>query len=172
MAKFKYCPDCGELLKERRLGDEGMVPWCTRCSKPWFPVFPAAIIALVYDENGEVLLLRQGYISDRYSNLVSGYIKPGESAEETAVREILEETGQVVEELHPAFTNWFARKEMMMIGYFARVRRRALRLSVEVDSAEWSLPGDALGKVHPTPTSTSRMLVEAYLKFGSNEKGS
>lgn len=160
--KFRYCPDCGSRLGMRELGDEGNVPWCDRCGKPWFPMFPAAIIALVYNEKGEVLLLRQGYISSQYSNLVSGYVKPGESCEETAIREIEEETGQIVEELRPAFTNWFARKEMMMVGYYARVKERPLRLSVEVDSAEWTSPEEALSKVHPQPTSTSRMLVDRF----------
>lgn len=165
--EFKYCPDCGTLLSARELGDEGMVPWCDKCDKPWFPVFPSAIIALVYNEKGEVLLLRQEYISHQYANLVSGYIKPGESAEETAIREIEEETGQIVEELRPAFTNWFAKKDMMMIGFFARVTSRPVKLSSEVDSAEWCDPLEALGKVHPYPTSTSRLLVEAYNRLPS-----
>lgn len=160
---FKYCPDCGEKLVGRELGDEGLVPWCERCHKPWFPMFASAIIALVYNEYGEVLLLRQGYISTQYANLVSGYIKPGENAEETSIREIFEETGQVVEELTPVLTNWFAKKDMMMLGYFAKVNKRELKLSVEVDSAEWVKAEDALALVHPFPTSTSRILVEKFL---------
>ena len=79
--KFTYCPDCGSLLTHRDLGDEVGVPWCDRCDKPWFPVFPVAVIALVYNDAGEVLLLRQNYISSEFCNLVSGYILPGEDAE-------------------------------------------------------------------------------------------
>lgn len=161
--KFIYCPECGAKLTTRNLGDEGAVPWCDNCDKPWFPLFPSAIIALVYNENNEVLLLRQSYISQEFCNLVSGYIKPGESAEETAVREILEETGQIVEKLTPVFTNWFAKKEMMMLGYFAKVTAKPLQLSIEVDSAEWATPEQALKMVHPTPTSTSRLLVQEFL---------
>lgn len=161
--KFSYCPDCGAKLSTRELGDEGEVAWCDVCDKPWFPVFPCAIIALVYNEENEILLLRQSYISDQYCNLVSGYIKPGENAEETAVREIFEETGQVVDELIPFRTNWFAKKEMMMVGYFAKVRKRPVILSSEVDSAAWVPAEKALGMVHPYSTSTSRILVQAFL---------
>ncbi len=161
--RFKYCPDCGNKLTERELGDEGLVPWCEKCDKPWFDVFPCAIIALVHDGKGNVLLLRQNYISEKYCNLVSGYITPGESAEETAIREIFEETGQKVEELKLVCTNWFERKQMMMIGFFARVNPAPLHLSVEVDSAEWVPASEAPGLVHPQPTSTSRLLTTLFL---------
>ena len=119
--KFTYCPDCGALLSGRPLGDEGVVPWCETCGKPWFDMFPTAVIALVHDAAGEVLLLRQSYISTEFCNLVSGYIKPGEDAETTARREILEETGQEVISLEPVCTRWFPKKQMLMIGFFARV---------------------------------------------------
>lgn len=163
--RFLYCPDCGARLSERVLGDEGAVPWCEGCGKPWFEMFPVATIALVHDERGRVLLLRQNYISTKFHNLVSGYVKPGESAEETAVREILEETGQVVEELTPALTRWFPKKEMLMLGFYARVTARPLALSSEVDAAEWHEPTPGLlDLLSPLPTSTARALTEAYLK--------
>lgn len=162
--RFKYCPECGHKLTERELGDEGLVPWCDECDKPWFDMFPVATISLVYNEKGEVLLLRQGYISNQFHNLVSGYVTPGESAEECAVREIMEETGQKVEELELAMTNWFARKDMMMIGFFAKVKASPLHLSVEVDSAGWYKPYEILDMVSNRPGATSRLLCEEYLR--------
>lgn len=162
--KFSYCPDCGSKLELRQLGDEKDVPWCVKCAKPWFPVFPCAIIALVYDENNRVLLLRQNYISPVFRNLVSGYIVPGERAEETMVREIKEETGLDVEEWKLRGTWWFARKEMMMIGFMARVRAGALRLSQEVDGASWHTAEEAVGLVHQRPESVSRILTAMFLE--------
>lgn len=161
--KFTYCPDCGTRLSARELGDEGMVPWCDRCSRPWFDMFPTAVIALVHDGAGRVLLLRQNYISTEFCNLVSGYIKPGEDAETTARREILEETGQEVLELEPVCTRWFPKKQMLMIGFFARVEPHPLHLSGEVDSAAWHPAAEILPLLHQTPTSTSRALALAYL---------
>lgn len=160
--RFKYCPDCGAPLTGRELGDEGVVEWCERCAKPWFPIFPTAVIALVHNEKGEVLLLHQDYISHDFCNLVSGYIKPGENAEETAVREIMEETGQEVELLEPVCTTWFPRKEMLMVGFFARVTARPLRLSSEVDSAAWHRPDEILALVSNRPGSAARALCERF----------
>lgn len=162
--RFTYCPDCGALLSERQLGDEGAVAWCDACAKPWFEVFPTAAIALVYDEHGRVLLLKQNYISNRFHNLISGYIKPGESAEVTAKREIFEETGQVVEELRIVMTRWFPKKEMLMVGFFARVNERPLILSDEVDAAEWYSPEEVLSRLSDSPHSAARPLAELFLR--------
>lgn len=110
--EFSYCPDCGARLERRSLGDEIGVPWCVCCGRPWFAMFLVAVIALVYNDSGEVLLLRQNYISTEFHNLVSGYVKPGEDAESCVVREIMEETGLEVDSVRLVFTDWFAKKRV------------------------------------------------------------
>lgn len=163
--RFKYCPDCGALLTARDLGDDKDVPWCGNCSKPWFDMFSTCIIALVHDRNGRVLLLHQGYISQKYANLVSGYMTPGESAEECACREIREETGLTVTSLSIEGTHWFPKKGLLMIGFFAEVADGDLRLSSEVDSAEWVSAADAPSLVHPlNGTSVSAILTHRFAK--------
>lgn len=166
--KFKFCPDCGQPLVEKKLGDETGVPWCIDCGKPWFPLFPSAIIALIYNDKNEVLLLRQNYISQRFHNLVSGYIVPGESAEECAIREIYEETGIEVDNLQLVLTSWFAKKDIMMIGFFAHASQTELKLSSEVDSAEWMAANCILNHLSNNSGSTSRLLAEKYLQECSN----
>lgn len=164
--RFKHCPDCGAPLSSRDLGDDIGVPWCDQCGKPWFDMFPTCIIALVYNSAGKVLLLRQSYISEVYRNLVSGYMQPGESAEQTAVREILEETGLEVEKLTPAGTYWFARKGMLMIGFLALVNDScSLKTSSEVDAASWHDASEAVNLVHPTG-SVSHTLCSLFLQSG------
>lgn len=162
---FRYCPDCGALLSSRDLGDDRNIPWCDNCGKPWFPMFPTCVISLVHNSRGEVLLLHQNYISARYANLVSGYMQPGETAEEAAVREIREETGLEVVSLRQAGTYWFAKKEMLMIGFTALVADEPeVKLSCEVDSAEWCKAPEAIAKVHPEG-SVSYTLCALYLNM-------
>lgn len=160
--KFTYCPHCGTKLIEKEIGDEGMVPYCDNCRQPMFEMFSTCIIALVVNEHDEALLLRQNYISDHYWNLVSGYMKPGERAEETAAREIAEETGLVIDSIEFAGTYWFEKKGLLMIGFFARAKKQELKLSGEVDAAEWVPVRDALGMVHPEG-SVSHTLVSKIL---------
>lgn len=148
--RFKYCPQCGSLLEGRILGDEGEVPWCFRCDRPWFDMFSTCVISLVHDNHDRVLLLHQGYIHARYLNLVSGYMTPGENAQSAAIREIQEETGLTVDNIEMVGTWWFARKDMLMIGFIAGITDPGeLKISSEVDSASWHTAFEAVGLVHP-----------------------
>lgn len=161
--KFTYCPDCGSRLSPRLIGDEGEVPYCEQCQKPLFDMFSTCIIALVVNEKGEAALLRQGYLSDAYRTLVSGYMKPGENAEEAALREIQEEIGIRAETLTFTGTYWFEKKDMLMIGFIAGCRKKEFILSQEVDEASWVPVEKALSLVHPG-RSISRLLLEACLR--------
>lgn len=136
--RYKYCPLCGEKLREKEAGDDGKIPFCLHCSKYWFDSFESCVIVLVYNEYNEIVLCRQGYLSDRYTSFTSGYIVTGETAEETAIREVKEELGLDVQTLEYAGTYWFAKREQLMHGFLAYVPKAELVLSDEIDSAEWT----------------------------------
>ena len=135
--RYKYCPLCGEKLTEIHAGDDGMVPYCSACDKRWFDSFQSCAIVLTYNEYDEIVLCRQGYMSDKYTTLTSGFMVPGETAEETAVREVKEELGLDLEKLTYAGTCWFAKGDMLMHGFIGFAYKKPLSLSEEVDSAEW-----------------------------------
>lgn len=163
--RFKYCPECGEKLTMKPIGDEGDVPFCSGCRRPWFDMFSSAVIVLVVNELGEAALLRQDYLSTEHRVLVSGYVKPGETAEETARREVAEEIGIELTDSRLVGTYWFAKKDMMMIGFIARAEKAEFALSGEVDGAEWVAVEEAIKLVHPRG-SVSFALLEEYLKRG------
>ena len=160
--KFKYCPDCGARLTGKEMGDEGAVPYCGCCGRPWFDIFSMCIIALVVNENGEAALLKQKYISEKYFNLISGFMKPGESAENAAVREIGEETGIKPESMELTGTYWSDQEDILMIGFIVRAKKTDFILSREVDGAEWTAAEDAVKRVKQG--SISEVLLKEYLK--------
>lgn len=163
--RFSYCPFCGAKLGMRVCGDEGEVPYCDRCSRPWFDMFSSAAIILVVNGEGKVALLDQSYLSTEYKNLVSGYIKPGESAEECALREVEEEIGIHLKSLTLLFTRWFTKAQVLMVGFIGRTDETELTLSGEVDAAGWYTPEEAIKLVHPKETgAVSGLLVDLYLK--------
>lgn len=162
--EFQYCPHCGTKAAPKETGDEGLIPWCPACQQPLFPMFSTCIITLAVDEEaGEAALLRQSYISTQYHNLVSGYIKPGESAEECAAREVEEELGLRAERLTLTGTYWFGKKDMLMIGFIAQVRKQTFHLSGEVDQAAWVPLDQVLGLLHPYPAISYRV-AQSYIE--------
>lgn len=154
---FTFCPDCGARLVLREIGDEGMIPYCEACKQPRWDMFTTSIICAVLNEQGEVALIRQGYVSKTNYVCVAGIMQLGESAEEAAAREVGEELGLPVEELTYLRSDYFPAKEMLMLGFRARVRKAGFRLSGEVDSAAWVPVAEAPALMRPG--SIARRLV-------------
>ena len=142
---FIHCPYCGSKLIQKEIGDEGFIPYCTRCSIPLWDMFTTSVICAVVNEYREVALIRQDYVSTTSYVCVAGIMKLGESAEETAIREIKEEIGQDVVELEYIQSYPYEKKEMLMLGYKATVKKAEFTLSGEVNSAVWVKFEDALG---------------------------
>ena len=144
--RYAHCPGCGARLASRPLGDEGLVPWCASCQRPWFDVFSTCIIAAVMNAQGEVLLQREVRRPDR-EVLVAGYIKPGESAEAAALREILEETGLTAASLRYLGSYPHEGGERLMLAYAATAEGAAQPDSSEVVSARWATLEEAVASL-------------------------
>ena len=141
--KYTFCPDCGERLTARAIGDEGLVPWCEGCSRPWFDSFSTCIITAVMNARGEVLLQRETRRPER-EVLVAGYIKPGESAEDAARREIAEETGLTATALRYVASYPHMNGDMLMLGFAATAEGEARTDSGEIVSSRWCTLDEAV----------------------------
>ncbi|MEG2289004.1 MAG: NUDIX domain-containing protein [Clostridium sp.] len=135
--KFKYCPMCGLELGVKDIGDEGLVKFCVNCNTPYFDSPNSCVEVLVINEKNQVLLLKQNYISKTNWGVVSGYVKNGDTLEETVVREVMEETGQSVESMKYVTSYYFKPKELIMSGFIAFVSSRPFGKSNEVDDIMW-----------------------------------
>ncbi|MCM1184667.1 MAG: NUDIX domain-containing protein [Roseburia sp.] len=144
---FTYCPHCGTKLIHKEIGDEGELPFCTTCSQPFWDMFTTSIICAVINEYGEIALIRQAYVSQTNYVCVAGIMQLGETAEETAKREVREEIGQDVERLTYIQSYFYEQKSMLMLGYRADVKKSDFILSGEVDSAAWFTPEEALARL-------------------------
>lgn len=144
---FIHCPYCGIKLDSREIGDEGLIPYCSNCNIPLWDMFTTCIIAAVVNENREIALLKQNYVSKTKYVCVAGVMKLGESAEDTAIREVKEEIGLDVNSLEYIKSYPYEKKEMLMLGYKAMVKKADFSVSKEVDSVEWVKYEDALEKL-------------------------
>ncbi|MGN1188616.1 MAG: NAD(+) diphosphatase, partial [Lachnospiraceae bacterium] len=141
---FTFCPHCGSKLISKEIGDEGMIPFCESCNTPLWDMFTTSIITAVVNEYDEVALLRQDYVSTTKYVCVAGIMKLGESAEDAVIREVKEELDQDVYALSYIGSFPYEKKEMLMLGFKATVKKKAFKLSGEVDSAKWVKLDDAL----------------------------
>lgn len=160
---YKYCPECGAKLTDREAGDDGAGPYCTACGRYWFDTFASCVIVMVVNERNEIAMLRQSYISDEHETFVAGFMTPGETAEQCAIREVSEELGLDIRRLDYAGTHWFAKREQLMHAFIGHVTAAPFRLSPEVDAASWVSLDEAPSRMFPDrPGNTQHIL---YRKF-------
>ncbi len=160
---FTFCPHCGSKLIKKEIGDEGLIPYCINCKVPLWDMFTTSIITAVVNEFDEVALIRQDYVTTSAYVCIAGIMKPGESAEETVIREVKEEIGQDVYKLEFIKTYPFEKKEMLMLGYKSYVKKKEFKLSGEVDSAEWVPFDKALSMIRER--SIAWQLVKASIEM-------
>lgn len=161
--RYRYCPLCGKELQPRRLGDEGKVPWCVSCRRPFFDGFSTCILALAGDSEGNILLSRDERSGGRFL-ATSGYIRCGETAESAAVREIEEELGLRAEE--PFYLgSWPAGEgELLMLGFFCRVERLEPRCSSELLEAKWFNAAEAEAQLRSS--SVAKLVLQCARQEG------
>ncbi len=147
--RYSFCPVCGNKLVYKPIGDEGDMPFCQACERPWFDSFYTCVLSVVVNEFDEVLLIRQSYGDTAKYVGVAGFMKCAESAEASAAREIKEETGLECSELLYLGSIFYEARDQLMIGFMARVRKSELTLSSEVLSGEWFTADEAVQKVRP-----------------------
>ena len=92
MAEFNYCPQCGEKLQDTLVHGRQR-PVCSACGYVVY-LDPKVGAGAVVELDGKVVLVRRGMNPMRgYWSLPSGYVERDEAPDQTAVRELEEETG-------------------------------------------------------------------------------
>ena len=134
---YRYCPECGAKLIDHPAGDDGMVPYYENCKRYYFDGFPTAVLTMVVNDKNEICMELQKYLSDKYWNFVSGYVTPGETAEEAARREVLEEVGIKVQSLQYISSYWYEPKGILMLGFIGKASSTEIVPSSEVNQAKW-----------------------------------
>lgn len=131
-----FCGDCGSPT---RSVDGGHRRLCTNeeCGGQHFPRTDPAIITLVHSD-GRCLLGRQAIWPQGFYSAIAGFVEPGESLEDAVVREIYEETGIRVSEVHYHSSQPWPFPGSIMLGFTAATRDEGIRLvDNELEDARW-----------------------------------
>ncbi len=161
MKKAKYCKHCGNELITKKIDNEGDIPYCSSCDSLFFPSSDIAIIAVITNDQNEILMLKQNVISDHYV-LVAGYYKQGEKLEQTVIREVFEETGIAVENVTPIGNYYYEKKNIVMFGFHGHAINTDIHIDPnEVDDAAWIKVSKAVETLKEA--SIAQQVVKDYL---------
>lgn len=136
--EINYCIQCGKKLVYKDVGDEGEQKYCPECNKFYFDNPAGCVLVAIINENNQILLLKQNYITTKNYTLCSGYLKKGDTLEETVSREVFEETGQRVLSCEYIKSYYFEPKNLIMTGFIAYVKTSDFGTSNEVDKLLWA----------------------------------
>ncbi|GFZ86991.1 NAD(+) diphosphatase [Dyella caseinilytica] len=165
----RFCARCGSPLQ---LVSSGHRAQCTNpaCGRLHFPRTDAAIIVIVEYEGACLLGRQAGWPPGRYSTL-AGFIEPGEALEDAVRREVAEESGVIVGDVHYHSSQPWPMPASLMVGFTASAISPAIRLrDGELEDARWFTPqqivdGLADGSLSaPTRLSVSYQLLSHWLR--------
>ena len=146
--EMKYCMQCGTKLEIREHETEGPTPYCSSCGAYRYPVFNTAVSMIVMSpEQDRVILIKQ--YGRPHNVLVAGYVNQGEDAEDAVVREVREEIGMTVENLHFNHSRYYARTNTLMLNFTVTVKEADAKPNWEVDSWRWYGIEEAKQEIKP-----------------------
>jgi NAD+ diphosphatase len=154
----QFCGRCGHQTHEK---PNERAKECPSCKLVVFPRISPAVMALIQRDD-EILLARGPHFPiGRYSAL-AGFVEPGETLEQCVKREVFEEVGLHVDDIHYFASQSWPFPNSLMIAFTCRWKSGEIKIDPsEIEDAQWftkeTLP------LLPSEMSISRILIEAAL---------
>ena len=168
----RFCAACG---KQSASAEGGYKRKCPSCGREHFPRTDPVVI-IVVRHGDDCLLGRSPHFPEGSYSALAGFMEPGETIEEAARREILEESGVIVGDVHYHSSQPWPFPSSLMIGLIGEATTRELTLDpAEIDDARWfpreevalMLTGDhPEGVFTPPPFAIAHHLITAFVEGG------
>ncbi len=154
----QFCGRCGEKASHHQT-DRAMI--CEYCGIHSYPRLSPSIITLVHDRQRVLLARNHRFPEGMYSTL-AGFVEPGESIEQTLIREVKEEVGVNVKNLEYLGSQPWPFPNSLMLGFHAEYESGDIVLQEdEIADAQW-FDYDQLPDI-PGGVAISRWLIDDYL---------
>lgn len=134
--RHRFCGECGA---ETTSAEAGHLRICSRqgCAALHFPRVDPCVIVLVSSGDRCLLVRQPSWPQGRYSSIF-GFVEPGESIEEAVVRQVAQETGVAVTDVHYRASHPWPFPSALMLGLLARATDETLRPNASgPDDARW-----------------------------------
>jgi NAD+ diphosphatase len=164
----RFCGSCGHPNKDAEHGEYARV--CPRCGRKEFPRISPAILVLIKNECGEVLLAHNNNFKDNVYSLIAGFLEAGENLENTVMREVREEVGLEIDSVTFVTSQSWPFPNSLMVGFEAKYKSGVIRCDQkEIADAKWfsranlpELPGKG---------SVSRFIIDRWLEEAATCRG-
>ncbi len=155
----RYCGRCGA---HNQHADNERAQVCPECGLMCFPKLSPAIIVRI-ERGDQILLARNHRFPPGLFSVLAGFVEPGETLEQCVEREVYEEVGIEVEDIHYFASQPWPFPNSLMLGFTARYKSGEIRIEEsELAEAGWYNPDQLPGL--PLPISIARRLIDDYLK--------
>ncbi len=161
----QFCGRCGHttLLKTDERAKE-----CPQCGLINYPQLAPAVIILIEKDN-EILLARSPRFKPKMYSVIAGFVEPGETLEQTVLREIREEVGIQVHNIQYFGSQHWPFPQSLMIAFTAQYLSGQITIDHrEIEDADWF----TIENLPPIPNkmSISRWLIDWFIEKHSKVK--
>ena len=180
-AAARFCAVCGGRTKAH---NSGWARRCGQCGREEYPRTDPAVICLVHDGGEQVLLGRQPTWPVGRFSVLAGFVEAGESLEDCVAREVCEEVGAVVTDIHYLGSQPWPFPRSIMLGFEATADAGApvVPREGEIAEARWFTkddvrealargewtgdpgdPGEEMPLLLPGSISIARVMLESWV---------
>ncbi len=154
----QFCSRCGTSVADHEVDRAKECPSCKLISYP--RLSPSIIVLITKGE--EMLLARNAAWPNGMYSTLAGFVEPGESIEQTVHREVFEEVGLHVRNLHYFGSQSWPFPNSLMLGFHAQYDSGEIVCQEgEIADAQW-FRADNLPQI-PPKTAISGWLIQEFI---------
>ncbi|MFI5819529.1 NAD(+) diphosphatase [Streptomyces rishiriensis] len=162
----RHCPRCGSPAELR---PDGRSRWCADCATEQHPRTDPAVMMSVTDGRDRLLLARRAVAPPGRMSPPAGFVEPGETAEEAAARELLEEVGVRATDITYVGSQPWPFPRSLMLAFAMRASSPRITVDgTEIVAAQWFSRDRLKTAIHigalipPPPGSLAATLVKRW----------
>lgn len=159
---YRYCPACGTLLQVHTTLAAKV---CPNCGREDFPRLEPAVIVLV-SKGDEVLLVKSKTVSNaaskKYYSCIAGFVEHGETIEQSAIREVKEETGICIKNVRYRGSQPWPYPDQIMLAFTADYESGDIvKQEEEIEDARW-FPKSSLPNIPPAGSVAYNLIMGKF----------
>lgn len=155
----QFCSCCGEKIN---IKTDERTKYCAKCDLFFYPRLSPAVIVVV-ERGKEILLARSPHFPPEIFGILAGFVEPGETAEETVAREVMEEVSIQVKDIRYMGSQHWPFPDSFMLGFTAQYAAGEIVVDgKEIEAAGWYTI-DNLPKL-PNSASIAKRLIDQFIE--------